>query len=143
MKKVLLALLATSTLAIAAPALAHEGDDWDDDANVPTYELFQQQSHHIWDGIQHGLNDGSYTPAQANYFYRELRRIQQQAAWDARRGYYNPQWTEAQLTRLHDRMHVAHERGHERLDSGWGSNGYYGYAPDSRYYGGSGYYGRR
>lgn len=141
MNKVLLALLATSTLAIAAPALAHEGDDWDDDGGgVPTYELFQQQSHHIWDGIQHGLSDGSYTPAQASRFYRELRQIQARAEWDSRRGYYNPQWTEAQLTRLHDRMHAAHERGHERLDSGWGRDGYYGYAPDNGYYG---YYGRR
>src|SRR5215813_1115655 len=71
MKKMLLALLATSTLAIAAPALAHDDDD--DWGRAPSYQVFQQQYRHIWQGIQHGLSDGSYTPGQADYFARQLR----------------------------------------------------------------------
>ena len=135
MKKILLALLATSTLAIAAPALAHDDDD-DDWGAVPTYQTFQQQYRHIWDGIQHGLSDGSYTPGQADYFYRQLRGIQQRAYWQARRGDYDPEWTEGELQRLHERMHVAHERGHDRLDNDWnrGSYGYRSYQPYSGYY---------
>ena len=138
MKKILLALLATSTLAIAAPALAHDDDD--DWGRAPTYQSFQEQYRHIWQGIWHGLSDGSYTSVQANYFADQLRSIQRRAYYDTRSGDYDPSWTEAQLDRLHERMHIAHERGHERLDNDWnndwnrGSNGYRSYQPYSGYY---------
>ncbi|HKR88003.1 MAG TPA: hypothetical protein VJS38_07490 [Phenylobacterium sp.] len=75
MKKLVLAALAAAAMAaVAAPALAHEGDD--DDWSIESYDAFTQQYHHIWDGIQHGVSDGSYSPRQAQYFYRQLRGIQ-------------------------------------------------------------------
>ncbi len=128
MKRLILAALATSLLAAAAPALAHEGDD--DDWAVQSYDSFQQQYHHIWDGIQHGVSDGSYTPRQAQYFYGQLRSIQARADWEQRTGRFDPDEISDRLDSLHDRMHVAHERGHERLDNDWRYSGYgqrYGY----------------
>jgi len=122
MKKLILAALATSLIAVAAPALAHEGGD--DDWTVESYGGFTQQYHHIWDGIQHGASDGSYSPRQAQYFYGQLRSIQARADWEQRTGRFDPEEISDRLERLHDRMHVAHERGHERMDSDWGYSGY-------------------
>jgi hypothetical protein len=122
MKKLVLAALATSLLAVAAPALAHPGDD--DDWTIESYSSFAQQYHHIWDGIEHGLSDGSYSPRQARYFYQQLRDIQRRADWEQRAGRFDPDEISDRLEALHDRMHVAHERGHERLDNDWGYGGY-------------------
>jgi hypothetical protein len=124
MKKLVLAALATSLLAVAAPALAHEGDD--DDWTVESYGAFSQQYHHIWDGIQHGLSDGSYTPREAQYFYRQMQSIQARADWEQRTGQFDPEEISDRLQDLHERMHAAHQRGHERLE-GWGNP--YGYQP--------------
>jgi hypothetical protein len=135
MKKLVLAALgATSLIAVAAPALAHEGDD--EDWAIESYDAFGQQYHHIWDGIQHGMSDGSYTPGEANYFYRQLRSIQARADWEQRAGQFDPEEISERLQNLHERMHIAHERGHERMDNGgWGDR--YGYSPDGyRPYGG-------
>jgi hypothetical protein len=129
-KLVLAALAATSLMVVAAPALAHEGDD--DDWAVESYDSFNQQYHHIWDGIQHGVSDGSYTPREANYFYRQLRSIQARADWEQRTGQFDPEEISDRLNDLHERMHVAHQRGHERLNSGgWGYG--YGYQPYGGY----------
>ena len=122
MNKLLLALLATTVVAAAGPALAHDDDD-DDWGGAPTYQAFDQQYRHIWDGIQHGVSDGSYTPRQARYFYWQLQNIRARADWEQRSGYYDPGDVEARLESLHDQMHVAHERGHERLDNDWNSYG--------------------
>jgi len=132
MKRLILAALAaTSMFAVAAPALAHDRDG-DDDWSVGSYEDFGQQYHHIWLGIRHGLSDGSYTPWQARYFAQQLRGIQMRADWEARSGQFDADEINGRLASLHARMHVAHERGHERLDNDWGygdrqpyySNGY-------------------
>lgn len=135
MKTIILAGLAAAALAFAGPALAHgdDGDDW----SAQSYGAFDQQYHHIWDGIQHGVSDGSYTPWQARRFYRALQDIRARADWEQRSGYYNPADIENRLERLHDVMHEAHERGHERLDEqGYG----YGYGGGG--FGRYGYYGR-
>lgn len=118
MKTVFLAALAaTSMMVVAAPALAHDDDD---DWNIQSYSDFSQQYHHIWEGIEHGISDGSYTPRQAQYFYRQLRGIQARASWEDRTGRFDPDEINDRLADLHQRMHVAHERGHERLDNEWG-----------------------
>ncbi len=119
MKNILLALLAASSLAVAAPALAHgDGDDDNDSAawSAQSYGDFSGLYQHIWQGIQHGVGDGSYTNYQARRFYRELQRIRYRADWEERTGRYDPEDIQYRLQRLHDIMHVAHERGHERLD---------------------------
>lgn len=128
MKKLILAALAaTSLMVVAAPALAHEGED--DDWTIESYESFNQQYHHIWDGIQHGLSDGSYSPGEAQYFYRQLRGIQARADWEQRTGQFDPEEINDRLQNLHARMHFAHQRGHERLENGWGAPYGYGYQP--------------
>jgi hypothetical protein len=132
MKRLFLALMATTVLAAGGPALAHDDDD-DGAWGAASYQAFDQQYHHIWDGIQHGMSDGSYTPGQARYFYRQLQTIRARADWEQRSGYYDQGDIEARLETLHDRMHVAHERGHERLDNDWSS-----YSYGSRPYGGYG-----
>jgi hypothetical protein len=123
MRKLTLVLLAAAGVALAAPALAHAHDE-DDDWSVESYGDFGQQYQHIWRGIEHGLSDGSFTPGQARYFYRALRGIQGRADWEYRTGRFDPDEISARLDELHERMHVAHQRGHERMDDDW-----YGYQP--------------
>jgi serine phosphatase RsbU (regulator of sigma subunit) len=135
MKKLMVALLATSTMAFAAPALAHEhpaetyaqADDWSNGGD--SYAEFNQEYRHIWQGIQHGLSDGSYTPSQARQFFRAMQQIRARADWMQRQGYYDPRDIQVRLERLHDDMHEAHEAGHERVERyGYGDNsGYYSY----------------
>ncbi len=131
MKTLLIALLASSTLAAALPSLAqaHENEDYrysqgggahnDWNNGGGSYAEFNQEYRHIWQGIQHGLNDGSLSRQQAWRFSRELRSIQARAYWEQRQGGYNSGEAQAQLERLHERIHAIHDRGHER-------QGYYG-----------------
>ncbi|MDB5416836.1 MAG: hypothetical protein JWP50_255 [Phenylobacterium sp.] len=137
MNKLLVALLATSAIGLGAPAVAtahpDDGyaaqDDWNNGGD--SYDEFNQEYQHIWNGIQHGLGDGSYTPRQAQQFFRAMQQIRARADWMERSGYYDPQDIQNRLERLHDYMHMAHERGHERLDRRFG---YYGYGDNSGYY---------
>ena len=142
MKKLLLGLMAASTLAMAAPALAHEGDDGSDEVfATSSYNDFTPMYQHIWQGIQHGLSDRSYTRWRARRFYRELQSIRTRAWYEQRSGQYDPEDINARLQNLHESMHIAHAQGHERLNNennDW-NNGYNnGY--DNRSNGG--YYGR-
>jgi hypothetical protein len=128
MKRFLLGLTAVAALAAAAPALAHDHDD-DDDWQVQRYDGYGQEYRHIMEGIQHGVSDGSFTPYQARRFYGELQAIRARADWDARHGVDSSGETAWRLRRLHEQMHVIHERGHERMDDGRYSGGSYsGYA---------------
>ena len=122
MKTLLLGIAAAATLAIAAPAFAHPDDE---EYGVDTYANFNQEYQHIWQGIQHGLSDRSYTSYQAQRYWRELQDIRARAYWEERRGYYDPEDIQARIEQLHTRMHVAHERGHERLNNDWNYNGGY------------------
>ena len=132
MKKLVLAALAAASLAaVAAPALAHEGDD--DDWSIESYDSFTQQYHHIWDGIRHGLSDGSYSPGQAQYFYRQLRGIQARADWEQQTGQFDPDEISDRLQDLHERMHMTHQRGHERMENDWGGYGGYPGGYDRRW----------
>ena len=139
MKKLFASIVAAAALAAGAPSMAqahdyqgqvYDDDDWNNGGD--TYDEFNQEYRHIWQGIQHGLEDGSYSRREASYFYRRMQMIRQSADWQYRSGYFNPQQIQYQLERLHEQMHVAHERGHERLDrySDWnndrGDYGYYG-----------------
>lgn len=131
MKKLLVVLLATSALGLALPAMAHEhpetgyaqNDDWNTD--IGGYDEFNQEYQHIWTGIQHGVNDGSYSRRQAQQFYWAMQQIKSRADWMERSGDYDSEDIQARLDRLHDRMHSAHERGHQRQDR-------YGYGNDRR-----------
>lgn len=136
MKALLFGLAAAASLAVAAPALAHDEDEaW----HVDSYTSFNQQYRHIWQGIQHGIGDGSYTRWQAQRYARELQSIRARADWEERTGDFDPEEISQSLEQLHASMHVAHERGHERLDAqanDWnysGQTGYYGYRPNRGY----------
>ncbi len=137
MKKLFIVLLATSamTAAIPAIAMAHPEpavvQDHDDDNSWnnggASYVDFNQEYQHIWQGIQHGVSDGAYSRRQASSFYRAMQRIRAHADSDQRRGEFDPETTQAQLEQLHQRMHDAHENGHDRQDSynNRDNNGYY------------------
>lgn len=111
--------MAASALGLAAPAFAHP-DDGDNGADetfaAATYQDFSPMYQHIWQGIQHGMSDGSYTRWQGRRFYRELQGIRARAIWEERSDNYDPEDINARLQSLHERMHIAHDAGHERLD---------------------------
>jgi hypothetical protein len=92
----------------------HDDDSWNNGGE--TYADFNQEYQHIWEGIQHGLSDGSYTRRQAQGFYRSMQQIRARAASMERSGRYDTGDTQARLERLHETMHATHEAGHERLD---------------------------
>jgi hypothetical protein len=134
MKKLIGALLAAAAIgAVASPALAHP-DDEDRTASYGQYfggyQNFDELYQHDWDGIQHGLSDGSYTRREARYFMFQLRDIRQREAYfRSRDGWLSPEEgrdIQFRLERLHDVMHQAHEDGHAAQDD-WGDRrGYNG-----------------
>lgn len=132
MKRLLIAMLASTTITLGIPALAQahpepaplvqHDDDQDNSWNNggASYVDFDREYQHIWQTIQHGISDGAYSRRQGSRFYREMQDIRRHAEYDERRGAYNPEQTQARLERLHEWMHEAHERGHERQDGDYG-----------------------
>lgn len=123
MKRLMFALLATSALSFTVPALAHEpgeqpgltaDEQWNNGG--ADYANFDQEYRHIWDGIQHGLGDGSYTHGQAQQYFLAMQDIRARADWMQRNGRYDPQEIQARLERLHNDMHAAHDLGHALQD---------------------------
>lgn len=131
MKRLLITLMATAAVAGLVPSIAsaHPGESdehvSDGDNGGRSYADFNAEFRHIVEGIQHGVSDGSYSPYEADGFYRQMQRIRQRAYYQQVRGYYDPDWTQNALASLHDRMHAAHERGHERQDHYYANR--YGY----------------
>ena len=139
MKKLFGALLAAAAIgAVASPALAHPDDDDDNGAYSQYfggYQNFDALYQHDWQGIQHGLSDGSYSRSEARYFVMQLRSIRQREAYfRSRDGWLSPQEgrdIQLRLGRLHEVMHEAHEDDHAAQDD-WnngspayrGNNGY-------------------
>ena len=139
MKTLMTALLAAAAIgAVASPVLAHP-DDQDDNPGYSQYfggyQNFEALYQHDWQGIQHGLSDGSYTRREAYYFMSQLRNIRQREAYfRSRDGWLSPDEgrdIEYRLERLHQVMHQAHEDGHAAQDD-WNrtspGRGYDGYA---------------
>lgn len=122
MKLLIIALVAGSALAAAAPASAqrhNEGrydqgrySDWEDDAR----SRIVQQINHAYEGIEHGLEDGSFTRWEARQFHEHIRELRRRLAYFQRNdGYLDRRERldlERRLQRLHDVMHEAHGDGH-------------------------------
>ena len=127
MNRLVIGLLATSAIAFAVPALAHppepghveaghnEQDNWSNGG--ASYGDFNQEYQHIWDQIQHGLSDGSYTQSQAQQFRREMQDIRARADSMNQSGRWQPRETQARLEQLHNTMHRSHSEGHAIQDT--------------------------
>ena len=138
MKRIVPALLASLALMIAIPAAAsaHEHDrdqgrgygqsDWDRES--PGFDQFRQQIDHLYNGVEHGLSDGSYSRGEARQFYRSISSIRQRLDWYRRNsGYLSPQKSadiERRLDQLHSVMHEAHEDGHDQQSYGYDGRRY-------------------
>lgn len=151
MKKLIGVLLAAAAIgAVASPALANDDDDGIHNRGRYSqyfggYQTFEDLYRHDWQGIQHGLGDGSYTRQEARYFVRQLQDIRRREAYyRSRDGWLSP-WEggdiQARLERLHQAMHEAHEDGHDVQDDDWrgtspgyGDNGYGRRSDAPRYY---------
>jgi len=118
MKAFLIGIAAAAAIVTALPAVAHDHDDGDR-WRVNSYNELVSMDQHIREGIRHGLSDGSYSRSEARYFYRQLKNIEYRARWQEARGDFDEDEISDQLQNLHDRMHRAHEEGHERQDDDW------------------------
>lgn len=143
MNKLIGTLLAAAAIgAVASPALAHDEDD--DRGGYSQYfggyQNFEDLYRHDWQGIQHGLSDGSYSRGEARYFAMQLQDIRRREAYyRSRDGWLSPQEgrdIQVRLERLHQVMHEAHEEGHAAPDNDWsGTSPGYGRRYDApRYY---------
>ena len=135
MRRLLMVAAAAAALGTAGAANAQyfgqyggygRGSDWN--AGRGAYSVFEQQYRHTLDGIRHGLSDGSFSPWQANNFYRELENIRRDAYLAQRYGNYQDGYIQARMAQLHERMHRIHERDHERNDA-YGNGSYSAYQP--------------
>lgn len=161
MKKFAIGLMATTVLAFAVPAVAQDyrgygaytggvyangaygggygygySPNWERGGRVG----FRYEFNHVYAGIQHGLRDGSYTQWEAQRFLREVENLRRLERYyrtnDGRLNGWERRDLQQRLERLHDVMHVAHQRGHRRDDrAGYYGGGRYdrdggGYVPD-------------
>lgn len=131
MKRILSVLLASAAMAgvIAPAASAHERgqygrqSDWED-RDDSAYPRFHEALDHLYEGIDHGLSDGSIDRRDARRFYRAIDQLREYINdCRGRRGYLN-RWQvqdiQSRLDRLHEIMHEVHEEGHEAQDYGYG-----------------------
>lgn len=153
MKRFVIGILATTALAAAAlPAAAQQsqnygqgygqggygqsygqgnngyqyGSGWSRNWASSGRADFRGEFNHIYAGIQHGMNDGSYSRDQARRFFREVQNLRRlEAYYRANDGHVNGREVRdltQRIERLHAIMHGAHERGHQRRD--YRRNGY-------------------
>jgi hypothetical protein len=144
MKRHLVALFAASALVIAVPTAAsaqergyfgqgqyyggqYGGNEWN--RNNRGYDNIRRQFQHAYDGVQHGLRDGSFTRREARYFYQVIGELRQRLDfYRYNDGYLDRREArdlDRRLGRLHAIMHQAHENGHEEPDYGYGGSGDY------------------
>lgn len=144
MKRVLTALLASCALAVAIPATAsahddqdgyygnrdygnrggYYGNDWNDNrGGNGGYDYFRAEFQHLYDGVQHGLSDGSFSRGEARQFYWAINNLRRRLDYYRYNDGYLSDWEardiQRQLTRLHNDMHDAHANGHADRDYGY------------------------
>ena len=148
MKRHLAAFFAIGVIAVAVPTAASarehgyergiqyrtdqydRGNDWNRDQSG--YNNFRRQFQHAYEGVQHGLSDGSFSRREARQCYWAIGDLRQRLDYyRSNDGYLDrreAQDLDHRLARLHAFMHEAHEVGHDERDYGYGgqSNGDYG-----------------
>ena len=81
------------------------------------FDQFGEQFDHLYEGVEHGLSDGSYTRRQARQFERSINDLRRRLDWYRRNdGYLSPrgrQDIEWRLEQLHNALHEVHQDGHE------------------------------
>jgi hypothetical protein len=142
MKRHLAALLATAALVMAVPTAAsaqergyfgqgqyyggqYGGNDWN--RNNRGYDSLRRQFQHAYDGVQHGLRDGSFTRREARQFYWVIGDLRERLNfYRDNDGYLDRREArdiDRRLARLHANMHAAHEDGHQERDYGYSDRG--------------------
>jgi hypothetical protein len=132
MKRHLAALMAAGALVMAVPTAAsaqergyfgqgryygghYDGADWNRD-NRGYYNL-RRQVQHAYDGVRHGLRDGSFTRREARYFYQVIGDLRERLDYyrdtDGYLDRREARDLDRRLRRLHAAMHEAHEDGHD------------------------------
>lgn len=105
-----------------APAVSYygRGSDVAPDENdywaVESYDDFSADYRHIWASINRARERGSLTPYEARRYSRRLQQIQFRADMQQRRGRFDPQDIEYQLTQLRDDMRSARRNNRDEQD---------------------------
>jgi hypothetical protein len=90
-----------------------ENDYW----GVESYDDFSADYRHIWASINRAQERGSLAPYEARRFSQRLQQIQYRADAQQRRGRFNPQDIEYQLSQLRDDMRSARRENREGENS--------------------------
>ena len=145
MKRLLTTLVASAALITAIPAVAsaHDednrgyyssGGDWSRN-NGGGYNNFRQEFQHLYENVQHGVSDRSYSRYEARQFYWAINSLRRRLDYFRNNdGYLSRRETQDlqyRIQRLHAQMHEAHENGHAERD--------YGYSNGDGYNNGGGY----
>jgi Glycine zipper len=91
-----------------------ENDYW----GVESYNDFSADYRHISVSIDRARERGSLTPYEARRFTRQLQQIQYRADAQQRRGRFDPQDTEQQLSQLREDMRSARQNNRDEQNSG-------------------------
>jgi len=90
-----------------------ENDYW----GVESYDDFSADYRHIWASINRAQERGSLNSYEARRFSQRLRQIQYRADSQQRRGRFDPQDIEYQLSQLRDDMRAARRENREGENS--------------------------
>jgi hypothetical protein len=106
------------------PAVSYYGPGYDvapdenDYWGVESYNDFSADYRHIWASIDRARERGSLTPYEARRFSRRLQQIQYRADAQQRRGRFDPQDIEYQLSQLREDMRSARRANRDEQSSG-------------------------
>ena len=92
-----------------------ENDYW----GVESHDDFSADYRHIWESIQRGREDGTFTPYEARRYAQQLQQIRTRADWQERRGQFDPQDIEDRLSQLRRVMYVARQDNRNNTDAGY------------------------
>jgi hypothetical protein len=92
-----------------------ENDYW----GVESHQDFSADYRHIWQSIERGRQDGTFSRYEAQRYTQQLQQIQTRADWQERRGQFDPQDIENRLTQLRRVMYVARQDNRGNTDTAY------------------------